>query len=209
MEDPPTLDELKMELNVAFNEATLLGAEVDAERRVAAVTLDVLTLPSEGPPPEDSRVQLILHPVGRVAASWRMGSWDDPNAEVVPFPLERLLEVVQSFGGQPIYGWEFLDAHDKDMARLRRRLSLDWRSGEDGLSHSLSLFQESASRKVQHLDLFLWFDELVVRRPDGTTHSLEDFAAGGQRWWDALYAGDQRTEGQGISPLRKGSEEVE
>lgn len=32
-------------LNIAFNEATLLGAELDAERCLAGLTLSLLTLP--------------------------------------------------------------------------------------------------------------------------------------------------------------------
>jgi hypothetical protein len=64
------------------------------------------------------------------------------------------------------------------------------------------LFQESSDPQPQHLDLCIWFDELIIRKPDGVVVPLEDFAAGGARWWNGLYSGDTRTEGQGIFPLR-------
>ena len=193
-------DDIKHQLDVALNEADLLGVEVNPARRIAAATFRVLTLPVDGPPPEDSRVQILFRPVGRIVASLRNGRWDDAAAEVVPFEVTDLLPVVQRFGGRPIYGWEFFDVHDKELSRWGQRLSLDWRSGSDGVSRSVTVFQESARHADQHLDVCIWFDELEVRRPDGSVLSLEEFAAGGKRWWDAMYAGDKRTQGAGIIP---------
>jgi hypothetical protein len=194
-------EELRTELGVALNEADLLGFEVDPARRMANATFRVLTLPAAGPPPADRRVQMLFRPVGRVAASLRNGFWNDEAADVVPFSLAELLGVVESFGGYPIYGWEFFDVHDRELARWGNRLSLDWRSEPDGLSRSISVFQSSNGGPARHLDLCVWFDELEVRRPDGSTIALEEFAAGGRRWWDALFARDKRTEGPGIIPV--------
>ena len=193
-------DDQRHDLDVALNEATLLGAEVDPERRAAALTFSVLSLPpDDGPPPDDARVQFILGPVGRLAASLRRGCWDDAHAVVEEFPLDRLLEVVMSFKGLPIYGWEFVDRPEADkFATWSDRLSLDWRSGPDGMSHTLDVFQEGYDR---HLDLRIWFDELGVFTPEHEEIALDDFAAGGVRWWDGLYANDPRTAGHGIAPL--------
>ncbi len=196
--------DLRSELGVSLNEADLLGFEVDSARRIATATFRVLTLPAEGPPPADRRVQILFRPVGRVAASLRNGQWNDEEAEVVPFSLRDLLGVVQSFGGQPVYGWEFFDIHEKALAQWGNRLSLDWQSGSDGLSRSISVFQSSGAGAFRHLDLCVWFDELEVRRPDGVVIPLEEFVAGGRRWWDAMYAGDKRAEGHGIFPAGGG-----
>jgi len=200
-------DELRNDLGVALNEAHLLGFEVDPVRRIAAATFRILTLPASGPPPEDSRVQILFRPVGRVAASLRNGFWNDESAEVVPFSLGELLGVVQSFGVQPIYGWEFFDLHDKELSQWGNRLSLDWRCGSDGLSRSIAVFQSSGAGPTRHLDLCVWFDELEFRHSDGSVVTLEEFAAGGRRWWDAMYAGDKRTEGHGIVPGGSGSKD--
>jgi hypothetical protein len=193
-------EKLRIELGTALNEADLLGFEVDPIRRIAAGTFRVLTLPENGPSFDDSRVQMILKPVGRVAASLRNGHWDDEGAPTVLFELKNLLNIVQSFEGQPIYGWEFFDVHEKELARWGKRLSLDWRSGSDGLSRSICVFQESGKGPSRHLDLCIWFDEIQIRRSDYTIVSLDEFTSGGRRWWDALFSGDNRTEGHGIVP---------
>ena len=192
-------------LNVALNEATLLGAEVDTELRVADVTLSVLSLPEEGPPPEDPRVQLLLHPVGRVCASLRHGRWDDAEAPVEAFRIDELLAVLGRLGRHAVYGWEFFDVpEENDFARWKDRLSLDWRApGDHGRAHTLVLFQEADKA---HLDLCFWFDDLAVRTPSYEEIPLDEFAAGGKRWWDALYAGDPRTGQSGIVPLTEATE---
>jgi hypothetical protein len=192
-------EEEKHGLGIALNEATLLGVEVDTTRNIAAATFSVLTLPKEGSPPDDPRRQILFSPVGRVAASLRLGRWDDPTANVVPFQIEELLSIVQSFGGLPIYGWEFFDVHDQNFIRWSDRLSLDYRSGVDGFEHSIELFQEGNGK---HLDFRLWFNELQIKDPEGNAVSLSDFTDGGRRWWDALYKGDKRASGSGIFPLK-------
>lgn len=190
---------------VALNEAALVGVEVAAEERWAAVTLAVLALPEGGgPAPEDPRVQLILQPVGRIAASLRHGNWDDATARVELFHLERLAEIVASFEQQPVYGWEFLDVPDEDdFAKWEDRLSLDWRSQPGGTAHTLDLFQEWGGSR--HLDLRFWFDELHVFGPDRREIAFDDFTAAGVRWWNGLHADDPRTEGHGIVPLAPSS----
>ena len=191
-------DEARAGLGLALNEAALLGVEVDAATRRAAATFSVLTLPEDGPPPEDARVQLVFEPVGRVAASLRLGRWNDPAAPVETFGLDELLPTVQSFGGGPIYGWEFFDVGEARFAALRDRLSLDVSLGMDGRAHSLSLSQEGSDR---HLDLWLWFDRLTIRDAAGRVIPLAEFIAGGVRWWDAFHRHDPRTEGRGMFPL--------
>ena len=192
-------DDQRRALGVALNEATLIGAEVRPDRRGAALTFAVLALPEDdAPPEEDRRRQFVLQPVGRVAASLRNGRWDDADAPAEPFPLEQLLDVVMSFQGVPVYGWDFFDRPDEDSFEgWSDRLSLDWRSEPGGLSHTLDLFQDGGSR---HLDLRIWFDDLRIFTPDRQEVSLDDFTAAGKRWWDGLYAGDPRTTGCGIFP---------
>ncbi len=188
--------------NIALDEATLIGAEVSPERQMAALTLSVLSLPESGPAPKDRRVQLLLSPIGRVAASLRLGRWDDENAEVETFDLEDLLAIVQRVGPSPIYGWSVLDSPGMGtFDSWSDRLSLDWYSGsEGGLGHTLLLFQEAGDAEI--LDLCIWFDDLVIRRRGVEVISIDEFGAGGERWWDGLHSGDQRTQGTGIHPFK-------
>ena len=136
------------DLGIAINEADLLGVEIDAVRRVGAVTLRVLSLPADGPSPEDARVSLRLSPVGRVVAFLCEAPWDYPSAPAVPLHIGDLLSVVQSFRGLPIDGWEFFDIHDGELATWGHRLSLDWHSGDDGRSHSITLSQEAEDERT-------------------------------------------------------------
>jgi hypothetical protein len=185
-------------LGVAFNEATLFGIEVDPGRRLGGATLALLTLPEQGPAPEDPRVQVTFHEVGRVLASLRDGHWDDRGARVVPFQLEDLLSVVQSFHGLPIYGWEFFDLDlDRDLSK-GSRISLDWSTDEGSTDHSVRFFQDAPDR---YLEVWLWFNRLEFRTPSGEQLEIESVVAGGKRWWDGFNAGDERTQGSGIYPL--------
>jgi len=194
------MDEMtKRGLGIALNEATWLGAEVDRARRMAALTFRVLTLPAEGREPSDTRLSLVLSPVGRIAASLRHGRGDDADARVEHFTLDALLGVVQSFGGLPIYGWEFFD--QSSFARWSAQLSLDEHlSGDGGNSHSIDLFQDGGGRQ---LDVRVWFDGLRILDPLGAELSVDEVIAGGSRWWDALNAGDPRTEGHALFPLKR------
>jgi hypothetical protein len=183
-------------LGVAFNEATWLGAEIDVERRVAGITLAVRTLPPVGPPPVDRRLQVLLHPVGRV---WVRRT--SHHGEILTMSIGELLPTVQSFGGCPIYGWEFFDTpvpalHASQLSALEE-------FGTDGLSHTLHLFQDGGVNG--QLDLWVWFDELTLRTPEGAPLPIDDVIAGGRRWWDGLHAGDPRTADAGIFPLKGGA----
>ena len=152
-----------------------------------------MTLTPEGHAPDDSRIQAMFYPVGRVAASYRLGLWDDTEAEIVPFEIASLLELVESFK-EPIYGWDFFDC-DGDFEQWKDRLSLDLRLSEEGRSTSITLFQEGIDC---HLDLRIWFDALELRDASGNSLEIEDIVAGGKRWWEAFRANDPRTHVRGM-----------
>ena len=193
-------NDLKSALGVALNEASLLGLEFDAQSRLARAMFAVLSLPSgDGSMPADPRVEILLSNVCRVAASLRGGRWNDVTAPVLPMTVADLPGVVRSFGGLPVYGWEFFDTGEKALAQWGDRLSLDWRTDSRGrCPHSLALFQDGMTR---HLDVCLWFEQIEVRTATGEPIPLDDFAAGGKRWWDAFHSRDPRTQGLGMMPL--------
>jgi hypothetical protein len=192
-------DEERAGIGMAFNEATLLGIEVDAAARTVAVTFWVFSLPPDGPAPSDPRVLFLLSPAGRVAARLLPGRWDGASLE--PFEVEQLLEVVQSFQGGRVYGKEFLDLPEEPESSAQ--LSLDWRSGDVGLSHTLTLFQDGKSRR---LDVRIWFDTLTIYDSSWTAIPLEKFIANGKRWWDGFFRDDPRTAGSGMYRLRGSGE---
>ncbi len=189
-------------LNVALNEARWLGIRVDVETHRTALLLDVLALPSEGPAPANAPVVVAVNRVTRIAASLRNGWWSDTAAEVVAVALEELDDTVRSFGGCPIYGWEFIDPPEESWTHWRERLSLDVTLSKQTSPHVLELFQEGGSAAPRHLDLRVWFDQIDISTPDRHNLPLVDFIAAGVCWWNAMYADDPRTHGRGIFPLR-------
>lgn len=190
-------EDIRSGLNVALNESRLLSVQVDRATRRAMMWFEVLTLPEDGPPPADAVVALVARGVTRVAASLREGRWDDREANITPVTIDRLDSVVREFGGSAIYGWDFVDPPDTSWAHWRERLSLDEVLSTETAGHVLDLFQEGSTAN-RHLDLRLWFAELSAVDRHGQEIELERFVAGGVRWWDALYAGDSRTDGHGI-----------
>jgi hypothetical protein len=184
------------ELGVAFNEADLLGAEYDAGRNLVATTFAVLTLPDdESPEPTDRRRQIIFSNVGRIVARLCEARSEAPP---IPFAINDLLAVVQSFGGQPVYGWQFINPEAPGFECWPHRPSLLLEPPGGSLENRIALFQEGGDRD---LDLWIYFEDLSIRDPLGATISIAEFTAGGRRWWDALHAGDPRTQGRGIVPI--------
>jgi hypothetical protein len=190
--------QLGLDLGVALNEATLLGVEYDVSKNIVETTFSVLTLPEQGPSPEDSRRVIIFSEIGRIAASLRHARWNDDAALAEVFPVEQLLSVVQSFGGLPIYGWDFFNLGSKKCEHWGNRLSLNIAQPSGSLKNSVYLFQECSPTKM--LDICVWFEDLRIYDAQRNDIAVQDFIAGGKRWWDALYAGDPRTEGHGIVP---------
>jgi hypothetical protein len=190
-------------LNVALNEATWAAISMDTTARHARLLLHVLSLP-----PDDvttagsSGVVVALNRVSRIAASLRMGSWNDGTAEVVPLDLADLDAAVRSFGGCPIYGWQFIDPPEESWANWRDRLSVDARLDREESPHVIDLFQEGGSAQPRHLDLRIWFAQIRIITRDDRDIALPEFIAAGVRWWDGLHSGDPRTRGKGIFPLR-------
>jgi hypothetical protein len=186
-------------LNVALNEAAWRGIDVDAEAARAMVTVEVLTLPVDGPAPDDTTMVLTLNGVSRVAASLRDGRWNDTEAAVQRLSLADLDAAVRRFGGCPVYGWEFIDPSPQSWTGWRDRLSLDANLAAEQAPHVLELFQEGGgSADPHHLDLRVWFSTLRVALRTGEEVPLQEFIEGGVRWWDGLHAGDPRTGGKGI-----------
>lgn len=195
-------------LNVALNEGDLLDMDIDASAHMASVSFRALTLTPDGTEPPDRVVRFILHDVSRVAASLHAGCWDDMSAAVEPFAISDLSSVVRSFGGLPIYGWEFIDPPESSWSAWCERLSLD-ECLVDAPTHGniLEVFQEGGAPD-RHLDVRIWFGALSISTQAHADVEPAEFAAGGVRWWDAMYAGDLGAQAHGIFPAESSAAPV-
>jgi hypothetical protein len=184
-------------LGRALDEATLVGIEVDTGRRIAAVTLEVLGLPEVGAPPSDRRIQVILRPVGRVAAAGYVRS----QPEARPRTLSTLQDLEAMELGGAVYGTEFFDVDPAKFAKRVPSPPVDWRSGSDGVAHSLTLFQDESP--YRELDVCIWFDTLQLFAPDYSELTVEHVVEGARRWWAAWQRDDPRTQNLGIVRLKE------
>ena len=182
-----------------MNEATWAAIDVDVAGRRVRLLFDVLSLPPDGPA-SDSHVIVAVNLVSRIAASLRMGWWNDKAAQVVSLQVAHLDATVRSFGGCAIYGWEFIDPPEESW---RHRLSVDVHPGQDESPHVIGLFPDGGPARPRHLDLRIWFAQIQITTVDGSDIPVPEFIGSGVRWWDGLYSsGDPRTSGKGIVPGR-------
>lgn len=198
-------EELKGRIGIALNEAVLLGVEFDKQRSLVACSFALVAMDKNGNVPEDNRLLFIFKPVGRFVASLRNGPWDDKNADVEKFEPEGILDVIKSFQGLSIYGWDFVNCGSKDFDTWKDRLSFDYSTGENiGLDNTIDLFQEGVNR---HVDLRIWFDDFKILTPKHELVDLEDFLENGKRGWDAIYANNDKMSGFGIFPATTENEQ--
>ncbi|GAB2698932.1 hypothetical protein [Nocardia thraciensis] len=186
-------------LNTALAEATCLGVAVDAAAARVRLELEVLTLPVDGPPPEDRRVILTLTGVSRVAASLRKQEWDDLEPQIFPLTLDTLGEAIAGFGGGALHGWDFIDVDDSGWALWRELLSLDTTVSDRPPAHVLE-FSQQEGIDPRELDVRVWFEGLEVETSDGRPLTPAEFADGGRRWWKAHDACDPRTMLPDVAP---------
>lgn len=184
--------------NLALDEATVLGAELNDDRTKMAITFDVLTLPSDTEPePEDSRISLRLHDISRLAVSLRKGRWDDDNAEILRFEVSDFFNMVHNSCGGAIYGIKFLNAGEEWFETWKNKLSLNFVNEDRPSKFTLDLFQDGQNT----LNMRVWFESFKILSPELQEIELETFISGGKRWWEGFNRGDMRTMGRGMIQL--------
>lgn len=182
-------------LNIALNEATLLEIKLSSDKKKMAMTFDVLSLPSQDKVKLiDQKIFLILYNIGRIAISLKKGNWDDKNAKIIKLSIDNFAEVLKKNCGYPIYGNDFFNCEKNDFVTWKERLSLNIVNEDGSVKNTLDIFQEGKN----HLDMRIWFEGLKILSLHQNEISIEDFIAGGKRWWGAFYKKDKRTQEHGI-----------
>ncbi len=149
--------------------ARLWGCELDTTYRVLAATVEPQVDRHPDGEVEDRRLQVLFHPVQRVAASLVRVA-EDGRATIERFDQAALPAVVDRFDGPELTG-PLVDGPVPDPSSWAPELSLGGTSTAiDGRSHHLELAVSGADGR--RLRLAAWFDEVEVRRPDGSTVDL-------------------------------------
>lgn len=186
-------------MDVALNEADVLGIRLDHAGAWCDLFLHVLALPETGPLDPDARRILRLTMPGRVSILLRHDRLGpDGYGPVIPVSS---LDAVEDFFASlswsgSMYGWKFLD--DPSLTRdwpARPSLTVEIRQG--AAPHSLYWFNECGRTEGDTSAAYLiegavTFEDLEVMRADASRQRPEEFIADGRRHWQAVFDHDQR-----------------
>ena len=142
--------------------ATCWGAELDTTYRVLAVTVEPLPGRHPDGDVDDPRLQVVLHPCSEVTARLV-----HDRTTVEQFSVSQLVAVVDRLDG-PVLHAPVVTA---DAPPLTGELSLEGAANatvRDGRSHA-ALFELAGEDR--HLTLRVTYDEVELRRPDGSVVS--------------------------------------
>lgn len=142
--------------------AALLGLELEPRYRVLAMTIEPA---GRRQADDDARVQVLCFPVSELAALLRRTVEGQPRIE--RFELEQLLAVVERLDAPPIERPSI--TRDAPDAAWPEQSLLARSDAPDGTRHHLAF---SVERDGARLDVRARFDDLRVRRPDGTDVDL-------------------------------------
>lgn len=182
-------EQTRGDLEVALNEADVLGVRLEPDGAWCDLLLHVLALPEICPLDPDARrilrltlptqVQILLRTDQTGAAGYGPA-----------IPLASLDAVEEFFDSLSwsgdMYGWKFLD--DPSLCQdwpVQPSLSISVRPGTG--PHSLFWFNECGRQERDETVAYciegtITFQDLTVIRADGTTEPLDEFIADGRRY---------------------------
>lgn len=158
--DQPTTTRLRDLLTAG----PVLGAEVDLDYRVLALTIEPGPQAHPAGAVDDARLQVLFHPVGTIAAALVRHGHDDGARTVLQFGPEQLPDVVSALDGAVPLG-DPLPGRLPDLDAMEERLSLR------GMAQVAEGHDTPLALNLVHddltLDLWATFDDVEVRSPDG------------------------------------------
>lgn len=186
-------------MDVALNEADVLGIRLAQAGAWCDLLMHVLALPETGPLDPDARRILRLTMPGRVSILLRRDRLGlDGCGPVIPVSgLDAVEDFFASLSWSgAMYGWKFLD--DPSLTSdwpARPSLTVEVRPA--AAPHSLYWFNECGRAEGDTSAAYLiegavTFEDLEVLRADATPQRLDEFIADGRRHWQAMHNGDQR-----------------
>lgn len=191
-------EETRGHLEVALNEADVLGIRLDPSGAWCDLLLHVLALPETGPIDPDARRILRLAAPAQLRVMLRPETGTAGYGPVIPLAgLDAVEDFFASLSWSgSMYGWKFLD---------RPSLTHDWPAQpsltvavrEGAGSHSLYWFnqcrREEADTSVAYcIEGTVTFEDLEILRADATPQPLDEFIAAGLNFWQALHSRDPR-----------------
>lgn len=201
-------EETREKVEVALNEADVLGVRLEPDGAWCDLLVHVLALPPVGPIDPDPRRVLRLTSPGEIRVLLRR---DLGSAAGDTIPMRDLDDVEEFFSSitwsGAMYGWRFLDL-PSDSEDWPDEVSLAVSVGSGKRSHSIRWFNEcgrveDGQPAAYVIEGSITFEDLIVLRADGSQVPIDEFIEDGRRWWDALHGGDERlsVEAQRVPPV--------
>lgn len=169
-------------LNIALNEATIIGLHPDIKERVVQMNIKPVAIQSDGIIPISNTI--FLRGVGRIAASYKLNNDD----KAMIFSPRQLSEKMKEFYNEQIYGWEFINNGQDIFDDWKDNLSFDLIFDEnlETALHTIDLFQEDKFSK-KNIDIRIWFKEIRIYDANLDELSIQVFVENGERGWQKLY----------------------
>lgn len=193
--------DVKDKLDLAFNESRINFIRITEGS--LEVMFDFISMDSSGEFPDDDRHLITFNNFGRITLSYKMGSWDDENAEVISIEPEEVQQHFADLNLDSMYGWEFINLGDEECTKRSNKHSLDLTKREDWKRlNTIDLFGEQIGTPDVTLDIRIWFDEISIKTFEGKELSLQEFTENAQRGWDQLYSTGISTSNHKTTKLR-------
>ncbi len=192
-------EQTRTAVEVALNEADVLGVRLEPSGAWCDLLLHLLALPQTGPLDPDARRILRLTAPAQVRVLLRKDRTASSGyGPVIPLPgLDAVEDFFASLSWSgSLYGWKFLDdpslTHDWP---AQPSLTIDIRPGAG--SHLLYWFNEcgrtEGGRHAAYcLEGTVTFEDLAVLHADASPQPLDQFISDGRRYWQALHRLDER-----------------
>jgi hypothetical protein len=187
------------DVDMALNEADVLGLRLEPAGAWCDLLLHVVALPETGPAGPDARRILRLTSPAEVTVVLRaMRPAPEQHGPVIPLAgLDAVEDFFASLSwSDSMYGWKFLD----DPSRAgdwpaQPSLAISPRPGPG--SHSLYWFSECGRQEDGDpagccIEGTVQFEDLEVLRADLTPQPLDQFTADADRYWKALHRRDEQ-----------------
>jgi len=176
--------EIKDGLNLALNEAIIVGLDFDNERKTVYLTFYPIAIKEDGTIPNDNRFLFAFRNVGRLASSLTL----EPESKAIKFDTNELSDKMSEFKNESLYGWEFID-NDEELIfkQWKNNMSFDTIINADfEKQHTIDLSQEDKYSK-KTIDIRIWFDSIEIFDSNLKLFDTQTFIDNGKRGWDKLY----------------------
>ena len=174
---------LKDDINLALNEATIIGFDFDENKRIVCVTFFPIAIQENGTIPEDNRFLFVFRNVGRLAASLTL----DNGEPAIIFKPNELADKMDEYRYGSIYGWEFIDNKEGLFETWEDNKSFDLvLNNSFAEQHTVDLFQED-NYSHKSIILRIWFDYIDIFDSNLQKFDMQLFAENGKRGWTKLY----------------------